>query len=1065
MKLKTLFLAALAVLAIASCDSKKKMILGVQLDPAEIYLTKEDNASSSFEVYASDSWTVKSTADWLQVSQEKGKGDASMSVWAASANTGKPRKATVIFRCGYYHYATLTVTQQGEQAAGDGSSPEKAFTPDEARELVLDPSSDFDAEKSYFVKGKIHKIASKGTFAESGTNGNASFYISEDGNASENDFYCYRVLYLGNRKFKSGDTDIKVGDDVIIYGQLTNYNGTPETVQGNAFVYQLNDLYEEVQTDFEEITIAEFLSRKDENTEYIVSGKVTSVTPSGSYYGANIADGGKTLQCAFPSNWNSWKDKVAVGGTMKIQGKYSEYNGSPQLNNGKILSFEEGQVIIVTGSVSDAIAAEDGSEVTVSDAIVAALTTKGFVVTDGTSNGYVYQNGTPTVAIGDKISFKGKKTTYREVPEIETPTDIQKVSSGNTVPMTVLTNITGDPAGYSSTVSDYIAYTGVLTKSGNYYNIATSNDKLVVSANQPNAAMASVLDGLNGQEITLLGYFAGKNTTSAGITYINIIATDASASGGAYCRPDKTEISVAAEATSAKFNISANAAWTLQAPDAVGFQSVNPASGNANAEVTATFEANTTSDNRVFEILLTCSDAAVRETITITQLAAGASIGESVTAAVAKATDAGVAVEIGDAIVAALTQRGFVITDGTTNCYVFINPVPTNIKIGDKVGLKGSMKIYYKLPEVVSPTDIEVISSGNDVPRTTLVDITSNIDSYDATSADYISFTGALTKDGNYYNFRKTGATCRLSATYPSPAATALLDGLLNQEVIVTGYYNTKNTSNASNPYLSIIVTDVQAADPNAKYCRVEEGASINVAADATSTTLHVKANAAWTISASSGATVSPASGSADATVTVSFAANTDSQAKTYTLTLVCPDASVNQTITITQAKASSGGATLVYTLDGTVTGGSNGYATESDITQGGIDWKVMGNTTQSPWRFGGKGITNEKRTIYSQKAISSNISEIKFTYGSADAIDVNSTTVTVHSSAADAASGSNPKATFNPSFAANGSVSVEKSGSDSWAGCFYRIVYDVTVSNTSSNKFFQLSKIEFYGN
>ena len=138
MKLKTLFLAALAVLAIASCDSKKKMILGVQVDPAEIYLTKEDNASSSFEVYASDSWTVKSTADWLNVSQDKGKGDASMSVWA-TANPGKPRKATVIFRCGYYHYATLTVTQQGEQAAGDGSSPEKAFTPDEARELVLDP--------------------------------------------------------------------------------------------------------------------------------------------------------------------------------------------------------------------------------------------------------------------------------------------------------------------------------------------------------------------------------------------------------------------------------------------------------------------------------------------------------------------------------------------------------------------------------------------------------------------------------------------------------------------------------------------------------------------------------------------------------------------------------------------------------------------------------------------------------------------------------------------------------------------------------------------------------------
>ena len=43
----------------------------------------------------------------------------------------------------------------------------------------------------------------------------------------------------------------------------------------------------------------------------------------------------------------------------------------------------------------------------------------------------------------------------------------------------------------------------------------------------------------------------------------------------------------------------------------------------------------------------------------------------------------------------------------------------------------------------------------------------------------------------------------------------------------------------------------------------------------------------------------------------------------------------------------------VVYTLDGTSTGGSSGYAAESDITQSGISWKVMGNTTMNPWRIG----------------------------------------------------------------------------------------------------------------
>ena len=917
MKIKTLLLAAVTLLAIASCDNKKREILGVMLDPAEIYLAKEAGSSADIQVLASEKWSIKSNADWLEISQPSGNGDAMVSIKAKEANTGKPRKVTIAFRCGYYHYATLTVTQQGEIAAGDGLTAATAYSASEAHAVVVDGA--YEADKSYFIKGKIHKISK--TYTANGTYGNADFYISDDGNSSTEDFYCYHVLYLNNKKFATGDTDIKVGDDVIIYGQMTNYNGTIETVQGTAFLYKLNDKESEIQTEFEEITIAEFLQKKDENTEYIVSGRVNAVTPSGSYYGATITDGTNSLQCAFPTNWTSWSSQVKIGGTLKIRGKYSLYNGTPQLANGTVLDYTEGQIITVDGTVSDAVAAEDGASVTVGEAIVAALTTKGFVVTDGTSNLYVYENKAPSVAIGDKISFKGNKTTYYGLPEITDPSNISKASSGNTVPRTEVKDITATVDSYDSSVADYLSFTGTLVKDGNYYNFTKSGATWKLSASQPTSDMTSIMDGLNNQQVTVKGYFNTKNT---GKSLINIIVTEVAGSTGAYCNADKDEYSVRADATSATINISANAAWTLT-PPATGGVTLSASSGSANAAVTASFAANTSAQEVVYELLLKCEAASVNKTLTIRQAAAGASAGDTVTEAVAKATDAGVAVTIDNAIVAGLTQRGFVITDGTTNCYVFINPVPTNIKIGDKVALKGSMKIYYKLPEVVSPTDIEVISSDNTVPRTPVVDITSTIDTYDATSADYISFTGTLTKDGNYYNFRKTGATNRLSATYPSTDATALLNGLLDQEVIVTGYYNTKNTGNQ---YLSIIVTDVQTADPNAKYCRVEEGNSLNVAATATSATLHIKANAAWTLSASTGATVSPASGSADATVTVSFAANTATQSKTYTLTLVCTDASVNQAITINQGAASSG-SDITDVLDNAFTGISGTTYTE----------------------------------------------------------------------------------------------------------------------------------------
>ena len=108
------------------------------------------------------------------------------------------------------------------------------------KNLTWTSNDNYETTGDVYVKGKISRIADKGTFTEGGTYGNASFYISEDG-TQNGEFYCFRVLYLGNKKFEAGQTDIKVGDEVIIYGQLMNYRGnTPETVAGKAYLYSLN---------------------------------------------------------------------------------------------------------------------------------------------------------------------------------------------------------------------------------------------------------------------------------------------------------------------------------------------------------------------------------------------------------------------------------------------------------------------------------------------------------------------------------------------------------------------------------------------------------------------------------------------------------------------------------------------------------------------------------------------------------------------------------------------------------------------------------------------------------
>ena len=106
--------------------------------------------------------------------------------------------------------------------------------------LTWTSNDNYQTTGDVYVKGKISRIADKGTFTEGGSYGNSSFYISEDG-TQNGEFYCFRILYLGNKKFESGNTDIKVGDEVIVCGQLMNYRGnTPETVAGKAYLYSLN---------------------------------------------------------------------------------------------------------------------------------------------------------------------------------------------------------------------------------------------------------------------------------------------------------------------------------------------------------------------------------------------------------------------------------------------------------------------------------------------------------------------------------------------------------------------------------------------------------------------------------------------------------------------------------------------------------------------------------------------------------------------------------------------------------------------------------------------------------
>ena len=219
-------------------EETKKAACAVDMNLTTLTLSVEANRDWSAVI----DWDAEEVP-WIAVTPEVGKAsDHPQRVTVTILNNaGFNRNKQVKFSIGY-DYKTIYFNQTGERGEEIIGTLENPLTVAGAIKYVKSLGSDVQSSTGVYVKGKISRIDDNNNFASSGTFGNATFYISDDGSTSADMFYCYRVLYLGNKKWSSKtDTDIKVGDDVIIYGHVVNYKGvTPETVQGTAFIYEHN---------------------------------------------------------------------------------------------------------------------------------------------------------------------------------------------------------------------------------------------------------------------------------------------------------------------------------------------------------------------------------------------------------------------------------------------------------------------------------------------------------------------------------------------------------------------------------------------------------------------------------------------------------------------------------------------------------------------------------------------------------------------------------------------------------------------------------------------------------
>jgi hypothetical protein len=151
----------------------------------------------------------------------------------------------------------IVVPTEAPDTAG-WNIPAEAITVAEARDICAGLESGSTSGTKYYVMGWVKKIHDQHT---SGVidYGNARFYIEDiKGKNSTQDFMAFQVYGIGGSKI-TDPASVLVGDFVVIYGELTNYNGTYETVgKGAAYIWRsTNPLLAPAQPKPEEVTILE----------------------------------------------------------------------------------------------------------------------------------------------------------------------------------------------------------------------------------------------------------------------------------------------------------------------------------------------------------------------------------------------------------------------------------------------------------------------------------------------------------------------------------------------------------------------------------------------------------------------------------------------------------------------------------------------------------------------------------------------------------------------------------------------------------------------------------------
>lgn len=399
MKLKYLFTAFIAAVAtmLVGCSNEDEITLMDELQISSSYVAiPAEGGSTSIDITVADAWEITGAPAWLTIDKTAGEAGSHTIIFSAE-QTLDGRTAEVLL--------TLTNTQKVQHInVIQGLSTVSEAT---VAEVMAGPDS-----KSYQVKGTVTKISETAKYG--------NFYMNDGTSAT--DLYIYGTKYEGKTQQAALEKlGVEVGDEIIVLGPKTTYNGTVELV------------------DVDVIKLNKSLIKVDSTS---VAGNTLS--KEGGEIAVVLQNKGMGIYVEVPEAAKSWLSIIGLQGNTVIFSVAPNTAGARgttvtfKTTDGK-KEYTTETTILQEGAIQDVTCAEfnaqeDGeAQYKVHGIITSIVNTKygNLYINDGTDEVYVYgitDWNADDFKVGDEVVLQSVKTSHKDAAQMKNAVVVEKIA-------------------------------------------------------------------------------------------------------------------------------------------------------------------------------------------------------------------------------------------------------------------------------------------------------------------------------------------------------------------------------------------------------------------------------------------------------------------------------------------------------------------------------------------------------------------------------------------------------------------------------------------------------------